>query len=84
MEVMIPAIIALAVLFFLVNFFSLSIYFLWNGICGVVLLWIVNLMSSVTGLSSLHIEVGVVTALVAGFFGVPGVVVLLAYQLMSK
>lgn len=83
MELMIPAIIAVGVLFFLVNFFSLSISFVWNGICGVILLWAVNLISSITGLSSLHIEIGVVTSLVAGFFGVPGVVLILAYQLMK-
>ncbi len=83
MEFIVGSVIAIGILFFLVNFFSLSIQFLWNGICGVVLLWVVNMISSITGLTTLHINVGVVTALVAGFFGVPGVVLILAYQLMK-
>ncbi|MCH3914282.1 MAG: pro-sigmaK processing inhibitor BofA family protein [Acidaminococcaceae bacterium] len=83
MEFLIPAVLAVGVLFFLVNFFSLSIQFVWNGVCGVILLWAVNMISSVTGLTTLHINVGVVTSLVAGFFGVPGVILILAYQLMK-
>ncbi|MFR9126609.1 MAG: pro-sigmaK processing inhibitor BofA family protein [Acidaminococcus intestini] len=35
------------------------------------------------GIVGLHLEIGAVSALVAGFFGIPGVILLLLYQLMG-
>ena len=45
-----------------------------------VLLWLFNLVGGIVGL---HLEIGAVSALVAGFFGIPGVILLLLYQLMG-
>ena len=53
---------------------------LWNGLCGVVLLWLFNMLGGIFGVS---VPVNFISALVAGFFGVPGVIFLLIYQLMG-
>ncbi|MGI6575878.1 MAG: pro-sigmaK processing inhibitor BofA family protein [bacterium] len=47
---------------------------LYNGIIGGVLLWLVNLVG---GFFSIFIPINPITALAAGFLGVPGVVLLL-------
>ena len=48
-----------------------------NGIAGAILLVLVNLAGGVFGL---HLQVTVWHALIAGFFGLPGVIVLLLLQ----
>ena len=63
-------------LFIVIRFFSLSVRLLYNGLVGMVLLWLFNIVGSGFGL---ELEINVVTALIAGFFGVPGVVFLLLY-----
>ncbi len=72
---------ALVGLFILINIFSLSLKLLWNGIVGVVLLWLFNVVGSLAGL---HLEINAITALVAGFFGIPGVILMLLYQLLGQ
>ena len=46
-----------------------------------VLLWLFNMVGSIAGL---HLQINAITALVAGFFGVPGVILMLLYQMLSK
>ena len=60
--------------------FSLSLKLLWNGICGVVLLWLFNMLGGIFGVT---IPIHFATALVAGFFGIPGVIFILLVQLMG-
>ncbi|WP_102399577.1 pro-sigmaK processing inhibitor BofA family protein [Haloimpatiens massiliensis] len=48
-----------------------------NGVLGAVLLILVNLVGGAFGLS---IGVNAITALIAGFFGVPGVIFLIIFQ----
>lgn len=81
MEVWLFGGIALIGLLIIVNFFSLSIKLLWNGIVGMVLLGLFNMVGSIAGL---HLQINAITALVAGFFGVPGVILMLLYQMLSK
>ncbi|MDD3396380.1 MAG: pro-sigmaK processing inhibitor BofA family protein [Acidaminococcaceae bacterium] len=80
MEVMLPAVIAFVVLFLVVKFFSLSFSLVWNGLVGVVMLWLLNMVG---GLIGIHLEISVITALIAGFFGIPGIVVMLIYNLIK-
>lgn len=80
MEMWLAAGAALFVLFFVINMFSLSLKLLWNGICGVILLWLFNLVGGIFGAV---IPINFVSALVAGFFGVPGVIVMLLMQFMG-
>lgn len=48
--------------------------FVWNGVIGLVLLFIFNSIGSIIGLS---LEVNVINALIAGVFGIPGIILLL-------
>lgn len=45
-----------------------------NGLAGAVLLFVVNLIG---GIWNLNVEITALNALIAGFFGLPGVVLLL-------
>ena len=80
MEMWLAAGAALVVLFFVINMFSLSLKLLWNGICGVILLWLFNLVGGIFGVT---IPIYFISALVAGFFGVHGVIVMLLMQVMG-
>ena len=80
MEMWLAAGAALVVVFFVINMFSLSLKLLWNGICGVILLWLFNLVGGIFGVT---IPIHFISALVAGFFGVPGVIVMLLMQVMG-
>jgi len=52
---------------------------LYNGLIGGVVLWVVNLVGGYFGL---FIPINPITALVAGFLGVPGVVLLVLLQFL--
>lgn len=79
-ELIFPLIIALVVLFFFINVFSLSVSLLWNGLIGAVALWVINLVG---GFFSFSLEITFFKALIAGFFGVPGVVAVLLWELLK-
>ena len=57
--------------------FKLVIRLLFNAAVGGVLLWLVNLIGHQFGLS---VPINPITALIAGFLGVPGVVLVVALQ----
>ena len=80
MEALIPWGIALVVLYLIVTFFSLSLAFVWNGVIGGIMLWLLNLVG---GIFSFHVPITIVSALIAGFFGVPGVVAVVIYNLLK-
>lgn len=56
---------------------KIIIKFIINGLIGAVLLFIINIFSSLIGIT---IAINPITALVAGFLGVPGVLLLLFLQ----
>ena len=80
MEALIPWGIALVVLYLIVTFFSLSFSFVWNGVIGGIMLWLLNLVG---GIFSFHVPITIVSALIAGFFGIPGVVAVVIYNLLK-
>ncbi|MDD4321229.1 MAG: pro-sigmaK processing inhibitor BofA family protein [Acidaminococcaceae bacterium] len=80
MEALIPWAIALVVLYLVVQFFSLSLSFVWNGVIGGIMLWLLNLVG---GIFAFHIPINIISALIAGFFGIPGVVVIVIYHLLK-
>lgn len=51
--------------------------FLINAVIGGILLWVLNIFGNFIGL---HIPINPVTALTAGFLGIPGVVLLVVLQ----
>lgn len=79
MEIVGSFIVGIIVLFILLRILSLPFRIVWklitNSIVGALMLWVVNLFG-------LGIEITFFKALIAGFFGVPGVlVVVLAHFL---
>jgi len=76
-------IIAILCLYLVVKFFKWPFKILWklivNGVLGVVLLLLVNLVGNSFGIA---VGINVVTALIAGFFGVPGVIFLIIFSLL--
>ena len=77
-EFLIYALIGLIVLYVLIKLLKWPIKLLINGICGVILLYIVNVIGAAFGL---HIAINIITALIAGIFGIPGVAALILFQL---
>lgn len=76
-----PLLVGIALLWLVVKLLSMPFKLVWNGICGAVLLWVLNLFGTLVGLS---IKITVINALIAGFFGIPGALAVLAYNLLVK
>ena len=72
------ALVGLAILFLIIKLLKWPIKLLINGICGVILLYIVNFIGASFGL---YITINIITALIAGIFGIPGVAALILFQL---
>lgn len=77
MEILL-AIISIAIIFGVLRFLIGSAKFIgklvWNGIIGLIILFIFNIFGGILGL---NIEPTFINALVAGVFGIPGIIVLL-------
>ena len=75
--------LAIIALFLFGKLFALSIKFIikliLNGVLGVVLLFVVNFIGAYFSFS---IGINVWTALIAGFFGIPGVIFLIIFKLI--
>lgn len=79
-EIFLPYLAAVVALLLLVKLFSLPFKLVWNGIIGGAALWLINLVGAAF---SFHINITVVNALVAGFFGVPGVVAIALWEMFA-
>ncbi|WP_294393382.1 pro-sigmaK processing inhibitor BofA family protein [uncultured Clostridium sp.] len=70
--------IGIVALYICIKLLKWPIKILINGIIGVVLLYVVNIITSNLGMIGLHtsftLPINHVTALIAGFLGIPGVV----------
>ncbi len=77
----ITGILAIIVLWGILKLLSVStktlMTLLWNGIVGLVLLFVFNLVGGIFGL---QIEVNALNSIVAGIFGIPGIILLLILQ----
>lgn len=76
-------IVAIVALIIVVKIFSWPLKVLCkliiNGVLGAVLLVLVNFIGGYLGL---HIAINAATALIAGFFGVPGVIFLILFNMI--
>ncbi|WP_297518693.1 pro-sigmaK processing inhibitor BofA family protein [uncultured Clostridium sp.] len=72
--------IGLAVAFIAFKLIKGSIKLLINGVVGVILLWIVNFVGASFGIT---IGINIFTALIAGIFGIPGVIVMVVFKLVT-
>ncbi|SFB46981.1 pro-sigmaK processing inhibitor BofA family protein [Clostridium frigidicarnis] len=82
MDALLSYVVAIILLFIVVKIFAwpikIFIRLCVNGILGAVLLWIVNFFGATFGIT---IGINAITALIAGFFGVPGVIFLIIYKM---
>lgn len=76
-----PMLVGVVILWIVVKLLSMPFKLVWNGICGAVLLWVINIVGSIVGLT---IKITVINSLIAGFFGIPGALAVLAYNLLVK
>ena len=79
LTLLIPVVVGILVL----KFFFSQIGCLWkivvNSLSGFVCLWLLNLISAYTGIV---FEINFVTALLVGFLGIPGIILLVLGQLL--
>lgn len=72
--------VGIVVLYLCIRLLKWPIKILINGIIGVILLYVVNIITSNLGIIGLHtnftLPINPVTALIAGFLGIPGVIVI--------
>jgi len=78
---LIYALIGIVVLFLVIKLLKWPIKIVINGIIGVVILYVANFIIENLGLVGINtnfsLAINPITALIAGFFGVPGVIVLI-------
>ncbi|MBK5242019.1 pro-sigmaK processing inhibitor BofA family protein [Clostridium sp.] len=86
MEFALYFLIAIVAMVIVVKLFSWPLKMLgkliMNGVFGVLLLLLVNFISQYAGFKEIFIEINAITALIAGFLGVPGVIFLMIYNLI--
>lgn len=80
-QFLIYGLIGIAILFLFTKLLKWPIKILINGIAGVVILYAVNFIIAKLSLLGINLNfslaINPITALIAGFFGVPGVIVLI-------
>lgn len=76
-------VVGILAIYFIGKMFLMPVRIIWkliyNGIIGGIMLWIVNFVGASFGFS---IGINFISALVAGFLGIPGVVLLVLFKLM--
>ena len=65
----------------IVKLLSMPFKLVWNGLCGALLLWFINVVGSLAGFT---MKITIIKALIAGFFGVPGALAVVLYELLVK
>lgn len=76
--------VGLIAVYFIGKMFLMPVKLIWkliyNGIIGGVMLWLVNLVGA-----GFNFELGInfVSVLVAGFLGIPGVILLIVFKLLG-
>ena len=72
-EMVIYALVGLALLYLIIKLLKWPIKLLINGIIGIVLLYVANFIGEYL---NFYITINPITALIAGFLGIPGVLVI--------
>ena len=76
-----PMLVGVVLLLLIVKLLSMPFKLVWNGICGAVLLWLVNILGSFVGFS---LRITIIKALIAGFFGIPGALAVILFEVFAK
>lgn len=77
-EMVIYALVGLALLYLIIKLLKWPIKLLINGIIGIVLLYVANFIGEYL---NFYITINPITALIAGFLGIPGVILLVIFQM---
>ena len=77
--IIIPVVIGLIVLKFLLSQVGCLVKFIIHAASGFACLWLVNTAAVYTGIT---IEINLVTVLIAGFLGIPGIIYLVVKQFL--
>lgn len=76
-------VVGILAIYFIGKMFLMPVRIIWkliyNGIIGGIMLWIVNFVGASFGFS---IGINFISALVAGFLGIPGVILLILFKVM--
>jgi inhibitor of the pro-sigma K processing machinery len=80
LALIVPVLIAIFVIKLLLSQVKLVWKLAVNSISGFICLWLLNLASGLTGIV---FEINFITALVVGFLGIPGIVLLLVFQFLG-
>lgn len=77
-ELIIYGIIGLALLYLVLKLLKWPLKILINGVIGIVLLYLANYLGA---FFSFTLPINAVTALIAGFLGIPGIIFLVIFKL---
>lgn len=77
LALIVPVLLVFALLRLIALPVRLTVKILLNSACGFVCLWLLNWISGFTGI---YFPINPVTAVIAGFLGLPGIVLLAAAQ----
>ena len=77
-EMIIYALVGLALLFLIIKLLKWPIKILVNGIVGIIILYVANYIGEYF---DFYITINPITALIEGFLGIPGVIFLVIFQL---
>ena len=77
LDMRVYALVGLALLFLIIKLLKWPLKILINGILGIILLYIANIVGSYIGFV---LPVNAISALIAGFLGIPGIIFLVLFQ----
>ena len=83
MENILALIVPVLIAIFVIKLLLSQVKLIWklavNSLSGFICLWLLNLASGLTGIV---FEINFITALVVGFLGIPGILLLLLFQFL--
>ena len=77
LDMIVYALVGLALLFLIIKLLKWPLKILINGSLGIILLYIANIVGSYIGFV---LPVNAISALIAGFLGIPGIIFLVLFQ----
>ena len=77
LDMIVYALVGLALLFLIIKLLKWPLKILINGILGIILLYIANIVGSYIGFV---LPINAISALIAGFLGLPGIIFLVLFQ----
>ena len=77
LDMIVYALVGLALLFLIIKLLKWPLKILINGILGIILLYIANIVGNYIGFV---LPINAISALIAGFLGIPGIIFLVLFQ----